>query len=159
MACLFAYAALLDFWFWRIPNRLILALAASYVPIAAFGYFSAEISARGFVNPLSDIAAAALLFVIGFALWAMKLLGAGDAKLLVPVGLFVGWAQLIPFAFGLLLVGVAMLILLRLPLPFGLGFTPAGMRFDRIRQSGEIPYAVIIVASLYFAFYFRFFAA
>lgn len=34
------------------------------------------------------------------ALWAFRLFGAGDAKLFLPIGLFVGWHGMLPFSFS-----------------------------------------------------------
>ena len=74
----FAVAAWTDFITSKIPNRLIFAAVGCYV---AYALFSQLASDKPPVAPLGDLAAAALLFVIGFDFWAVKLFGAGDAKL------------------------------------------------------------------------------
>ncbi|TBF97710.1 hypothetical protein ELG65_02650 [Rhizobium leguminosarum] len=39
-----------------------------------------------------------LLFALGIGLWTFGLFGAGDAKLFLPIGLFIGWNSMLPFA-------------------------------------------------------------
>ncbi|MBB6224931.1 Flp pilus assembly protein protease CpaA [Rhizobium leguminosarum] len=52
-----------------------------------------------------DVGAGLLMFMLGVVLWAFRLFGAGDAKLFLPIGLFVGWHEMLPFAFLLLVLG------------------------------------------------------
>ena len=49
-----------------------------------------------------DVGAGLLMFALGVALWAFRLFGAGDAKLFLPIGLFIGWHGMLPFSFLLL---------------------------------------------------------
>jgi prepilin peptidase CpaA len=95
-----------------------------------------------------SLAAAGLLLATGFVLWKLRLFGAGDAKLMFPVGLFLGWPHLLPYAIWLAIFALIALLALKLPLPAGASMTMAGMRIDEIRQSGKVPYAVIMVAAL-----------
>lgn len=141
----FLYAAWTDFITWKIPNRLIFMAIGCYVPYALFSQLA---SAQPMVAPLGDLAAAALLFVIGFVFWAVKLFGAGDAKLFFPIGLFVGWPMLLPYALGLILFATVFWFALKWPLPPPLRHTVTGMRIDEIRASGKVPYGVVMVAAL-----------
>lgn len=141
----FLFAAWTDFTTWKIPNRLIFMAVGCYVPYAVFLQLA---SAEPLVAPLGDLAAAALLFVIGFVLWAVKLFGAGDAKLFFPVGLFVGWQMLLPYALGLILFATLFWLALKWPLPPVIRHTMTGMRIDEIRTSGKVPYGVVMVAAL-----------
>ena len=148
-AALFLASAISDFKIWKIPNTLVFAATAAYVP---YGFLSQMAGWVPAADPLSDLAAAALLFAIGFAFWAAKLFGAGDAKLMFPVGLFVGWPSLLPYALNLVLFAVLAWLLLKWPLPLGLRLTPWGMRISEIRATGKVPYGVVMVAALFATF-------
>lgn len=146
-AAVFLYAAWTDFMTWKIPNRTVLILLALYVPFAFLG-LQAGAPLDGLISLPGALAAAGLLFALGFALWMFKLFGAGDAKLMAPVGLFVGWDFLLPYAIGLIVFAVVMLLAMKAPLPYGLGGTVPGMRLNAIRATGKVPYGVVMVAAL-----------
>ncbi|AMS39332.1 MULTISPECIES: prepilin peptidase [Aminobacter] len=147
-AATFSRAAWVDFMTWKIPNRTILVLVACYVIFAGVVLASGE-TVRFGVDVVWSLAAAFLLMAIGFVLWQLKLLGAGDAKLMFPIGLFLGWTALLPFAIWLAILAVVALLSLKLPLPAGLGATIPGMRLNEIRRTGKVPYAVILVGALF----------
>lgn len=144
----FLYAALTDFVSWKIHNHTVIALIVLFVLYAA----TAPTNPGNILLPVSwlgGLGAGALLFLTGFLLWQIKLLGAGDAKLMFPVGLFIGWSNLM--AYAIFLIGFALLatLLLRMPLPYGLSNTWPGMRLNEIRKTGKVPYGVIMVAALF----------
>ena len=144
---LFAYVAWEDFRRWKVENRIVLLLLALFIIHTA----SAELAGGAIseiVNVTDSLLAALLLFTIGFVAWLIKIMGAGDAKLLFPVGLFVGWHQLFDFAIGLLFASIIVFLLIKLPLPLGLSMTRIGMRIDEIRSTRKVPYAVVIVLPL-----------
>lgn len=94
----------------RIGNRL---LAVCYA--IALLWFLVHPAAFGVGVPLS----AAAFFAAGTALWAMGVIGGGDAKALPLCGLFAGAAVLAPtlvvLAFGVLLLRLAPLAGRRVP--------------------------------------------
>ncbi|WFU47174.1 pilus assembly protein CpaA [Sinorhizobium terangae] len=157
---LFLYTAWSDFRFWKIPNAVVLALIALYALSAALKLTTAE-QAGGALGQMmaqdtgatlfsstgvgGDIGAGLLLFGLGFGLWSFKLFGAGDAKLFLPIGLFVGWHGMLPFAVFLLIGGIAVLLALRLPMPLQLAHLSFFMRIEEIRATRKIPYGVIMV--------------
>jgi prepilin peptidase CpaA len=143
----FLHAAWVDFQTWKIPNRTVLFLIGWFVIYAAVVLASGQAQRFELFLP-GSLAAGGLLLVTGFALWKLRLFGAGDAKLMFPVGLFLGWANLLPYAIWLAAFAVFALLALKLPLPAGASMTTVGMRIDEIRRSGKVPYAVIMVASL-----------
>jgi prepilin peptidase CpaA len=147
-AILFTYAAFVDFMTWKIPNRVVLALCGAFVVYAAAAFALGVAPALG-LDMVVAVGGGLLLFAIGFALWMLKLFGAGDAKLMAPIGLFLGWYSLMPFAIWLAVFAAVALLALKLPLPAGLGSTMPGMRLDEIRRTGKVPYAVILVAALF----------
>ncbi|MQW88256.1 prepilin peptidase [Sinorhizobium saheli] len=145
---LFLHAAWSDFRFWRIPNAVILALVAVYAVGATAGMLAAEdVGAALFSSTgiAGDIGAGLLLFILGFALWSFRLFGAGDAKLFLPIGLFLGWHGMLPFAVFLLIGGIATLLALKLPMPLQLAHYSVAMRIEEIRSTRKIPYGVIMV--------------
>jgi len=80
-----AIAAASDVRHRRIPNWTVLALIALFAVLAiAFG-------GRGVVSAL---AAASVALVISVGLYALRLIGAGDSKLLTAVALFAGLGYL-----------------------------------------------------------------
>lgn len=144
----FLYAAWSDFQRWRIPNGAVLALVAIYGLGAAARLlstedFGAELFSLDGVG--GDVGAGLLFFALGVGLWAFRLFGAGDAKLFLPIGLFVGWHAMLPFAFFLLLGGVLTMLALRLPMPLAFAHYAVIMRIEEIRVTRKIPYGVIMV--------------
>jgi prepilin peptidase CpaA len=153
-AGLFLLAAWQDFQNWKIRNWTIVALLACYL-LFVLVRWTASGSAGSGMFP-GEFVAGALLFVLGFTLWAFGFFGAGDAKLLLPVGLFLGFSHLLPFAFALMIFGVVFLLALKYPIPANYLVTPALVRFDEIRRTGKVPYGVVITAAALFAMYVRF---
>ncbi|MFC6657696.1 prepilin peptidase [Roseibium salinum] len=117
-AAFFGYVAVQDFRNWKIRNRDVLILCGFYTVTAFAGLSTTDIALQHYVDPARDLSAAALLFALGFVFWAFKLFGAGDAKLLFPTGLFVGWDHMLLFSIGLL--GFAFVILVVLKSPFSM---------------------------------------
>ncbi|OAP34639.1 prepilin peptidase [Sinorhizobium americanum] len=159
---LLLYAAWSDFRFWKIPNGVVLALIAVYALGAALKLLMAE-QAGGALGELmaddlgaalfsasgiaGDVGAGMLLFILGFGLWSFRLFGAGDAKLFLPIGFFIGWHGMLPFAIFLLIGGIAALLILKLPMPLQLAHFSVVMRLEEIRTTRKIPYGVIMVAA------------
>ncbi|MEY9324331.1 prepilin peptidase [Sinorhizobium fredii] len=147
---LLLYAAWSDFRLWKIPNAIVLALIAVYALHAALQLLTAEdVGAALFSSSgiAGDVGAGLLLFTLGFGLWSFKLFGAGDAKLFLPIGLFIGWHGMLPFAVFLLIGGMAALLILKLPMPLQLAHFSVVMRLEEIRTTRKIPYGVIMVAA------------
>ncbi len=152
----FAYAAVEDFRVWKIRHNTIFALIGLYIVTAAIGLSTQAMQAAELVDPLRDLGAGALLFAIGFGMWAFKALGGGDAKLMFPLGLFTGWDHLLLFAIGLVLFALVAVIGLRLPFLNAFGHTRIGLRLLEIRDSRKFPYAVVMVAALYLVIYVKY---
>jgi prepilin peptidase CpaA len=79
----------------RIPNWTVLAVAALFVPWIFVG---------GQVSVLSSLGAALIVFAASCALYAFRVFGAGDSKLLTVTALFAGMSRLPHF---LVLVALA----------------------------------------------------
>ncbi|MBB4194397.1 prepilin peptidase CpaA [Rhizobium aethiopicum] len=145
---LFLCAAWTDFRTWKIPNTLVLALVTLYALRAvAVMLGSEDVGAALFASSGigGDLGAGLLMFMLGVALWAFRLFGAGDAKLFLPIGLFIGWHGMMSFAVLLLVLGIVTLLVLRLPVPLPVAHLAFFMRIEEIRASRKIPYGVIMV--------------
>jgi len=159
---LFLYAAWSDFRRWKIPNGTVLALIVVYGLDATLRLMTAK-QAGGALGLLieedlgttlfslsgiaGDLAAGLLLFGLGFTLWCFRLFGAGDAKLFLPIGLFIGWHAMLPFAIFLLIGGALTLLALRLPMPLQFAHFAVVIRLAEIRTTRKIPYGAIMVAA------------
>jgi len=99
-------AAVWDIATFRIPNTLTVA----YLVLFAI----AALLAAGPVDWLGHLAAFGLVFAVGVCLFALRLFGGGDVKLLIVLGLWVGWANLLELAVWVSLAGgvVALLAVL-----------------------------------------------
>ena len=74
----------------RIPNWLTLLIAVLFFPMAFLIGMSWSMIGLHMLVGLG-------LFIVGFILFALGLFGGGDSKLLAAAGLWLGWADLIPF--------------------------------------------------------------
>ena len=155
----FAYAAIEDFRSLKIRNRTVLVLIVLYVVTAGIGLSTAAIRAEQLVNPIMDLGAGALVFAIGFGMWMAKALGGGDAKLMFPIGLFVGWDFLLFYAIGLVLFALGSILILYTPVLNAFGHTHIGLRLLEIRDSKKFPYGVVMVPALYVALFLKYQAA
>lgn len=95
-AILLAIAAVTDVKERRIPNWTVLGLIGLFVPWIFVGPD---------VDILSALAAFAIALAAGVALWAFKIMGAGDSKMFAAVALFAGMKLLAYFALGTVLIG------------------------------------------------------
>lgn len=115
----------------RIPNTHVLLVIALFVVSAPLVLTWPEFASR--------ILAAAIAFGIGFVLFALRLFGGGDVKMMAALLLLVPSAELVLFlrlfAVALLASSLAMLALQRLP---------AGQRpgWDSVRSAGHVPVGV-----------------
>lgn len=93
---IFLLAALLDFLYYRLPNKLfyiIFYLFPIYI-ILSFKFYLVS-------NYLVFVGS----ILIGFGLFSLALIGGGDAKLLAAVSLWIGWNEIVPFTLWMLLFG------------------------------------------------------
>ncbi|MER8745984.1 pilus assembly protein CpaA [Mesorhizobium sp. M1004] len=161
-AGLILIAAWQDFKAWKIRNWTVLALVADYALLALILWAGPPgagiLAGTDSASPLlGDLAAGMLLLTIGFVLWALRLLGAGDAKLFFPIGLFVGLNHLFSFAVGLAAGGIVVSLALQFPVPLQYQAWLALSRIEEIRKSRKVPYGIIMAAAALVAMYLRYF--
>ena len=98
-------AALSDAATFTIPNRLTIAIAAAFFPVALI-----------LGLPVQTIGACAavgvLALVVGVGLFAMNWCGGGDAKLLAACALWLGVPAVLPFLFAMSVVGGILALIL-----------------------------------------------
>lgn len=136
---LMLWAAVSDLLRFEIPNRISLLLCAAF--------FVAVVTADTSPIPiLWHVAAAAAVFLAGFGLFAIRIFGGGDVKLLAVAALWCGWA-LLPMLLVIIALsgGVLALILVvgRRIYPKGWGPIWLARLFDR---QSAVPYGVAIAA-------------
>ncbi|SFE10992.1 prepilin peptidase CpaA [Sulfitobacter brevis] len=108
IAPLLVCVILYDMRFMRIPNRLVLVILVVAVGSLAFSVSLEQIVWRA--------AAAAVVFVFGLTLFALRLMGGGDVKLLAVLTLLIPTDALAVFALVLsvgIVAGVVLLMVLR----------------------------------------------
>src|ERR1700751_4425793 len=91
-----AWASVTDIRWRKIPNAAVLAVLALFLAWIVIDHGASFLSA---------LAAGAIAFAVGFALWWVNIVGAGDSKLFAAVALFAGLANLSLFALATALAG------------------------------------------------------
>lgn len=139
-ACL-VWAALSDLRSMTIPNRLSLILCAGFFPAALLLGLS----------PLSIAIHTGLGFailVLGFAAFAFKVLGGGDAKLLAATALWFHPEGVLVFVIYTALVGGGFTLLLLMARRILQIYTPTLPQWLQtlLKPNGDIPYGVAICA-------------
>ncbi len=137
-------AALCDLTRYTIPNLLSAALMGLFLPFAAAAHLG--------LAPLGWHLAAGLAGLsVGFALFALGWIGGGDAKLFAAMALWLGFADLLPYATAASLFGgaltLSLLLLRKLPLPPGLSGQAWLVRLHDARSG--IPYGVALAAGAF----------
>jgi prepilin peptidase CpaA len=137
-------ASLSDIRYRRIPNWSVVVLLVLFIPWIFVG---PEVSL-----PLS-LAAFAIFFAVGVALYAFGIWGAGDSKLIAAVALFVGWDRLLLFLFATAVCGgiLALAIILL--------HSPRVVTMLKLRRAEDsarnVPYGVAIAAGAALAVFTR----
>ena len=140
-------AALTDLTRMKIPNWISAALIVAFFPAAL---------AAG-LSPLSvgiHLGLAALLLVAGIGLFALRIVGGGDAKLIAAAGLWLGSTALIPFLLWTAVLGGAFSLALLLGRGMAQPYLPGAPRWvlTLLRPRGAVPYGVAICAGALMAF-------
>lgn len=134
-------AAANDLYEFKIPNWISLTLICAY-PVAGVAVSAApQVMIEGFI-----IGAAAL--TVGFALFALRVVGGGDAKLLAATAPWLGAMAIGSFLFYTAIAGLvltlAMLAFRKLPILPVYAHAPWLLRLHD--RKNELPYGVAIAA-------------
>jgi prepilin peptidase CpaA len=141
LPALLAVAAFYDLASFTIPNFLSVTLSALFLVFAA-------VAGLGLETLGWHLAAGLAGLVLGFTLFAFGWIGGGDAKLFAAMALWLGFADLLPYAaiaslFGGLLT-VMLLMARQVPLPAALAGQGWAARLHDARSG--IPYGVALAA-------------
>lgn len=148
-------AALSDWRGFIIPNAYPAGILVAFVPAyGAFLWLGAE---SGFFDEwMSHALAFAISFVLTFALFSLKLFGAGDSKLCAAFSIWVGLPGLMAFFFYMALAGGVlgiMTILLKKYKFFP--DAPAGTWLAQAQEGiNAVPYGIAITAGAVIAFFY-----
>jgi len=136
-------AGLSDLRSLRIPNWLTGAFALAFLPTALlFG--------GGAVDWLSHLAAGGAVFLGAAILFALRLMGGGDVKLLAAVALWIGLGSLLPFLVLTAVIGgglAAVVLLLRAPIMQAALVRVLPRLAEVARKKMPVPYGVPIAAA------------
>ena len=99
------FAALHDVNRLTIPNWLNITLAALFLPAALFSGLPLELLG-------GHLLAGGLAFVVAFGLFAFRIFGGGDAKMIPAVVLWMGPAAAMPFLYWMAIAGGACALIL-----------------------------------------------
>jgi prepilin peptidase CpaA len=140
-------AALTDLTRMKIPNWISAALIIAFFPAAfAVGLSPGEVG--------MNLAVGVLVLIAGMALFALRIVGGGDAKLMAAAGLWLGASALTPFLIWTALLGGALSLVLilgrGLAQPYMAG-APAWVS-TLFRPKGDIPYGVAICGGVLMAY-------
>ncbi|MBL4639392.1 MAG: prepilin peptidase [Kordiimonadaceae bacterium] len=102
VAALLILAAISDIMHRRISNRLVVSI------VALFAIWAVSLLANG--APLYNVliwplVTALIVFAVGAALFAVRLMGGGDVKLLAAIALFAGPTLSLPFVLYVVVAG------------------------------------------------------
>lgn len=133
------FAALHDVNRLTIPNWLNLTIAGLFVPAALVSGLPLEILG-------GHLLAGALAFVIAIGLFAFRVFGGGDAKMIPAVMLWMGPGAAMPFVVAMAVVGgVCAMLLLVGKRSIPVAAIPGFMRAP-FGEKGGVPYGVAIAA-------------
>ncbi|KQT19509.1 peptidase [Methylobacterium sp. Leaf399] len=139
---LMAYAASSDLLTMTIPNRVSLILVVGFFAFAAAcGFTWTEVGLH--------VGAGSLVLAVTFTLFALGVIGGGDAKLAAATALWLGFDHLVDYLIVASIAGGALTLLLLVsrnyPLPFIAGRLPFVLHLHD-RKTG-VPYGIALAAS------------
>lgn len=146
-------AAWTDFKGFKIPNIISLIIIAAFGLAYTVTHFTGQ-SQVTFFALSSHIIAFLLVFAVTMALFAAKIMGAGDSKLMSAVSLWLGLTGLVPFLFYMSFIGGALAgssLLLKKYKPFK---NPPKETWIEKAQEGvnSVPYGIAIAAGTFISF-------
>lgn len=136
---LLVVAAYFDFSWFRIPNRLNIAIAALYPVHVMFSLQAVDWTAA--------LGVAAVVLAFGAYLFVSGAMGGGDVKLFAVTSLWAGPAMVFQFLVLTSIVGAVMALAMVTPFRFGLAAafeSVGGLRMRDVLLSGKLPYGAAI---------------
>jgi prepilin peptidase CpaA len=151
LPALMIFAAVSDCASLRIPNWLTGLTAAAFFPMAwATGMPLAELGWH--------LMAGLVLFFAGYALFALRLFGGGDAKLMAAAGLWFGTSDSLNFLIMTAIAGGILALIVAAWTAFSLSWDMSGSEKtlplrQRLRQwTPKVPYGIALAVGAILAF-------
>ena len=134
-----AFAAFNDLFTMTIPNRISVILIGSFLVIAPFTGMGWQVFGM-------SLLAAALVFVCGFALFALNTMGGGDAKLLTATALWFGFSgELAMYMVAVAIVGGLLTMLILFVRSYHQQILASGLPIpDSLLVAKKVPYGIAI---------------
>ena len=147
--CMLA-AAISDLRKFIIPNTVSITLVIAF-------FISFGLSGLGFDVLLNHLLAGGIMLVVGIALFAFKIFGAGDSKLLAAAALWLGWPMFGHALIYIALFGGALSVLIVLSRVVARLFPRLSLIFPPVARLAATekliaPYGVAIAAGAIFVF-------
>lgn len=147
-------AAVSDFRSMTIPNLYAGLIVIAFIP----AYLADAFTGAGlefFVSWKSHLIAAAIVFVITFILFTVRIIGAGDSKLCSAFALWTGVTGLAPLLFYMAMLGAVLGLVTKLMNSKKLVAEPKAGSWIAKSQAGEtgVPYGIAICFGAIVAFY------
>ncbi|MBI1684326.1 A24 family peptidase [Caulobacter hibisci] len=133
-AALFLTAAAWDVWSRKIPNWTLLGLVALFL--------TAQFMAWATPDWLSSLGAFGLVMLAGVPMFARRLVGAGDVKLMAVAALFAGMENLLLLTVATAIAGGVLALVALVARPYAAAFVLRGW----VRTRAGVPYGVAIAA-------------
>ncbi len=130
---------------YRLPNIFIVAMVALYVPYAWLAGLPLEQIAL-------DAGTMVALLLLGMAMFALRMIGGGDAKFIAACGLWAGFSHGIEYLLYMALYGGVMTLGLLLLRPIVARATKRFIPHEQLpfvlQRRAPVPYGVAISAAL-----------
>lgn len=141
------WAAIGDLTTMRIPNRLVLTMLLGFVLLAPLVGFT-------LTQIVSSVAAAAVVFCLGFAVFALGGMGGGDVKLMAVAALWLGLPQVGAFLLWTSLVGALLTVALMAyrSLPLSRTVLAFDWAYRLHATETRVPYGVAIASAALIVF-------
>lgn len=142
-----AFAAFTDLFTMTIPNRVSAIVLASFLVVAPF-------SGLGWHEIGMSLVAAAIVFTACFALFALNVMGGGDAKLLTAASVWFGFGMpLVAFLTSVAYIGGILTLLIVLLRAKSSTVLAMGLPIpDSLLTAKKVPYAIAIAIGGFIAF-------
>lgn len=147
-------SAISDYRSMTIPNVYAAGIVLAFIPAYLADMFSGN-GVEFFAPWTMHLGAAVLVFILSFALFAARVMGAGDSKLCSAVALWTGLTGLAPFLFYMAITGAVLGIATKIMNKKTLVAAPLEGSWIDKSQKGQmgVPYGIAIAVGAIIAFY------
>ena len=138
---LMVLSASMDFLTMRIPNPIPAALTLGYFVLAAYCLAPQAV--------LHDVSCGLAVLMMTFAMFSLRWIGGGDAKLTAATALWMGWGSILDYGIAAALCGglltLGLLMARSRPLPTILAQVPGIARLHE--QEAGVPYGIALAVA------------